>query len=399
VPKIRTAVDAWRIAGYPGASEVTHRLFEYWFDEDHEVAGFPIPFRYYFCQREAIETLVWLVEIYGQRDVKDLIRSHAEVFKKDLFSDNIVFQTTMDDRRQIRRYVPELDAEGVQDLPPEDLRRFAFKMATGSGKTWVMAMAVVWSHFHKKRVPASELSTNFLIVAPNVIVYQRLEKDFASNRIFYELPLIPPEWRGAFSQKTILRGEVTEPDSSGNLFLTNVHQLYESRDQEWTPHNAIEALLGKKPAKDLATSGQRSMLDRVKSLKDLVVLNDEAHHVHDEDLAWSQSLLAIHRALPNGRRSTATGCRQRSRAGRSTGRPTRNSTPDQCSSSWRKRTPTQTRSVSTCGRPRSSASRSQRCRSFIPIRPGKSPRPILKKRANLCAISTCPTTRSRRSSV
>ena len=42
------------------------------------------------------------------------------------------------------------------------------------------------------------------------------------------------------------------------------------------------------------------MLERVKSLKDLVVLNDEAHHVHDEDLAWSQSLLAIHRALPKG---------------------------------------------------------------------------------------------------
>jgi type III restriction enzyme len=49
--------------------------------------------------------------------------------------------------------------------------------------------------------------------------------------------------------------------------------------------DAIEALLGKKPAKDLATSGQRSILERVKSLKDLVVLNDEAHHVHDEDLA------------------------------------------------------------------------------------------------------------------
>ncbi len=173
-------------------------------------------------------------------------------------------------------------------------------MATGSGKTWVMAMAVVWSHFHKQRVPGSALSTNFLIVAPNVIVYQRLEKDFASNRIFYELPLIPPEWRGAFSQKVILRGEAAEPDPSGNLFLTNIQQLYESRDEEWTPQNAIEALLGKKPAKDLAASGQRSMLERVKSLKDLVVINDEAHHVHDEDLAWSQSLLAIHRALPKG---------------------------------------------------------------------------------------------------
>mgnify|MGYP000923355914 FL=1 len=218
VMKIRAAVDSWREKGYPGASDVTRRLFEYWFEEDHEVAGFPAPFRYYFCQREAIETLIWLIEIYRKRDSKDLIRSHAEVFKKDLFSDNIVFQTTMDGRRQIRRYVPELDGEGVQDLPPEDLRRFAFKMATGSGKTWVMAMATVWSYFHKKRVPKSELSTNILIVAPNVIVYQRLEKDFASNRIFHELPLVPPEW-GKLNFKVILRGEAADPDASGNLFL------------------------------------------------------------------------------------------------------------------------------------------------------------------------------------
>ncbi len=300
VPKIRAAVDAWRAGGYEGASDVTRRLFEYWFDEDHEVPGFGVPFRYYFCQREAIETLVWLVEIAGQRDTQKLIQDHATIFEKDLFTKNITFQTTMDGRRQLRRYVPELDAEGLQDLPPEDLRRFAFKMATGSGKTWVIAMAVVWARFHKQRVAGSELSTNFLIVAPNVIVYQRLEKDFAANRIFYELPLTPPEWRGAFSQKVILRGEAAEPDPSGNLFLTNVQQLYESRDQAWTPQNAIEALLGKKPAKDLAASGQRSVLERVKSLKDLVVMNDEAHHVHDEDLQWSQSLLAIQRALPKG---------------------------------------------------------------------------------------------------
>ena len=206
----------------------------------------------------------------------------------------------MDGKRQLHRYVPELNSDRVQDLPPRNLRRLAFKMATGSGKTWVMAMAVVWFRFHRQRVPGSDLSTNFLIVAPNVIVYQRLERDFASNRIFHELPLIPPEWKGSFSQKVILRGEAAEPDPSGNLFLTNIHQLYESRDQEWIPGNAVEALLGRKPAPDLASSGQRSMLDRIKSLRNLVVLNDEAHHVHDEDLAWSQSLLAIHDALPRG---------------------------------------------------------------------------------------------------
>lgn len=300
VPKIRAAVDAWRESGYEGASEVTRRLFEYWFEEDHEIAGFGVPFRYYFCQREAIETLVWLVEIAGHRDVQKLIEAQATKFKRDLLTDNIVFQTTMDGRRQLRRWVPELEREGVQDLPPEDLCRLAFKMATGSGKTWVMAMAIVWARFHKLRVIGSPLSTNFLIIAPNVIVYQRLERDFGSNKIFHSIPLIPSEWKASFSQKVIVRGDAAEPDSSGNLFLTNIQQLYESRDDEWTPANAIEALLGKKPAKDLSASGQRSMLERVKSLKDLMVVNDEAHHVHDEDLAWSQSLIAIHRALPQG---------------------------------------------------------------------------------------------------
>ena len=295
MPKIRKAVDIWRDSGYEGASEVSQRLFEYWFEEDHKVNGFDVPFRYYFCQREAIETLVWLVEIAEQRDAKALIETYGTITKQDLFP----FHTTTDGQRKIHRYVPELDRDGVQDLPPEDLQRFAFKMATGSGKTWVMAMAVVWSRFHKQRVPGSELSTNFLIVAPNVIVYQRLEKDFANNRIFHELPLIPPEWKSSFTQKVILRGEAVEPDPSGNLFLTNIHQLY-AHDEEWTPENAVEALLGRKPEKDLASSGQRPMLERVKSLKDLVVLNDEAHHVHNEDLAWSKSLLSIHKALPQG---------------------------------------------------------------------------------------------------
>ena len=299
-PKIRDAVDSWRDGGYPGASEVTRRLFEYWFEEDHEVPDFDVPFRYYFCQREAIETLAWLVEVAGQRDTKALIESHGTIVPRDLVSENIVFQTTMDGKRQLRRYVPELEAEGVQDLPPENLRRFAFKMATGSGKTWAMAMVMVWSRFHRQRVSGSDLSTNFLVVAPNVIVYQRLEKDFASNRIFHDLPLIPPEWKGGFSQKVILRGEAAEPDPSGNLLLTNIQQLYESRDRGWTPGNAVEAILGKKPSQDLASSGQRSMLERVKSLEDLVVLNDEAHHVHDEELVWTQSLLAIHEALPRG---------------------------------------------------------------------------------------------------
>jgi type III restriction enzyme len=295
VNSLRTAVGKWRSDGYPGASVVTRRLFQFWFDEDHIVNG--EAFRYFFGQREAMETLVYLIEIEKNRDARPLIESFGEIFQKDLLDKSIEFQTTMDGGRQIRRYFPELDSDGLQYLPAENLRRFAFKMATGSGKTYVMAMAIVWSYFHKKMVKGSELSTNFLIIAPNVIVYQRLEKDFASNQIFYDLPLVPPEWQ--WNMKVILRGDSAEPDPGGNLFLTNIQQIYESRDKEWTPANAVDAILGRKPVMDLS-SHQRSMLDRLKSLKDLVVLNDEAHHIHDEELVWHKTLMALHGALPAG---------------------------------------------------------------------------------------------------
>src|SRR2546422_4529331 len=100
VNKLRIAVDTWREQGYPGASDVTQRLFEYWFEEDHEVADFPVPFRYHFCQREAIETLAYVVEVARHRDAKALVDAYAEAFQKDLLSRSIAYQTTMDGRRQ-----------------------------------------------------------------------------------------------------------------------------------------------------------------------------------------------------------------------------------------------------------------------------------------------------------
>jgi len=302
VNKLRDAVNRWRDSGYPGASPVTERLFTYWFEEDHEIDGHP--WRYYFGQREAIETLVYLIEIEDNHDAVDLVRSFGEIFypegtQERLPSEDIKFQTTMDGGRQITRYIPEVKSEQVQDLPAPNLRRYAFKMATGSGKTVVMAMAVVWSYFHRLMVEGSDLSTNFLVVAPGVIVYQRLEKDFADNAIFHRLPLIPPEWRSRFKLKVILRRESTEPDPSGNLFLTNIQQIYESRQTDWEPINPVDAMLGRKPVKDLSKQG-RPILDRIKSCRDLVVLNDEAHHVHDEKLQWHKTLMAIHDALPRG---------------------------------------------------------------------------------------------------
>ncbi len=275
IGKLRGLVSAWREGGYPGASDVTKRLFAYWFDEEHLVDD--AVFSYYFGQREAIETLAYLVDVKKVRDIGALVRDFGEIFYPDgtqrrLGEVELEIQTGTSGQRMLRRYVPEAGSEVVQDLPPEGLRRFAFKMATGSGKTVVMAMVMVLAYFHKRMVSASPLSTNFLLLSPNVIVHQRLERDFARNRIFRQLPLVPPEWFGQFNLKVILRGESGEPDPSGNLFLTNVHQVYQSRDEEWTPANAVEALLGPKPSKDLGAS-ERSMLERVKSLPDLRASN------------------------------------------------------------------------------------------------------------------------------
>ena len=308
VNRLRGAVGRWRGEGYPGASEVTRRLFSYWFEDDHSLSGGKT-FRYYFGQREAVETLAYLVEVAeGGADAWRLVEEFGETFypegaERRLEGEDIVLQTSAATGvRSVRRYVPEHGVESVivQDLPPKGLRRHAVKAATGSGKTVVMALCVVWSFFHKKMVPGSPLSANFLIVAPNVIVYQRLERDFRSGAIFRELPLIPPEWGGRWTLKAILRGESTEADaSSGNLFLTNVQQLYARDGEEMTPENAIEALLGPRPPAG-GVAERRAMLERVEELPDLAVLNDEAHHVHDEELLWNRTLARLHERLPNG---------------------------------------------------------------------------------------------------
>lgn len=287
VNQMREAVDTWREQGYPGATDTTRRLLSWWFEEDHLLPGGG-PFRYYFCQREAVETAVYLFEVEGLMDVGDLINRYFK--SPDLLELEIL--TSSRGQRFIRRYIPEIGKTAEQELPPENLARYAIKMATGSGKTVVMALLVAWSYLNRRLEEGSKHADNFLLVAPNVIVYERLREDFESGRIFHQLPIVPPEWKHEFALGTILRGERREPSPSGNLFLTNIQQIYEDNGPPAGPINPVAALLGKAPKATLDTA--TPMLERVKRLPNLMVLNDEAHHVHDDDLAWNQTLLALH---------------------------------------------------------------------------------------------------------
>lgn len=302
IEKLRGEVREWRDGGYEGAAESTQALFRYWFDEEHEVSGFSVPFRYHFCQREAIETLAYVVEVLRIGDAADVVKRFASTPQGALFTEPVTIEelvSELDETGRPRRRVRRQNREGQviqQDLPPADLRRYAFKMATGSGKTWAMAMMMVWSYFHSWREELG-LSRNFMLIAPNVIVYQRLARDFGNGELFRQIPLVPPGWD--FNLKIIDRDDPSEPSAAGTLFLTNIQQLYSTGSEEWKPVNPIDAILGRKPVKDLG-SHQRSILDRVKALPDAIVINDEAHHVHDEDLAWNRSLMELHRSLPNG---------------------------------------------------------------------------------------------------
>ncbi|MEO0264829.1 MAG: DEAD/DEAH box helicase family protein, partial [candidate division WOR-3 bacterium] len=297
VNKLREEVDRWRDDDYPGVTDTTRELLYYWFFNDHKLNG--ELFRFWFCQREAVETLIYLFEVKKFDDLKPVIETYAENFKKDLFKNAVEIVEDVHGKRKLIRYFPELEQEGEQELPEKGLLRYAFKMATGSGKTYAMALIIVWSYFNRSREKDKRYPDNFLIIAPNVIVYERLAKDFADNKIFYTLPLIPPAWRPHWNIKVTLREDDSPLNPSGNLIVNNIQQLYESRRQEFTPKNIIDDILGRTPQKDL-TKSPEILIDKIKRLDNLMVINDEAHHVHDEDLKWHQTLMSIHNSLPDG---------------------------------------------------------------------------------------------------
>ena len=251
VNTLREAVSDWRKKEYAGASETSKQLLHYWFEEEHP------DFQYYFAQREAIETLIYLYEV-------ERLRNFFDIWRK--------FDTSQ-----------KIDPRAAEEVCP----RYVFKMATGSGKTKVMSLAIVWAYFHKLHEPESSLSKNFLLIAPNIIVFERLKSDFADGRIFNEDPLIPPSWKQDWNVRVLLQDEFSTANPDGNIYLTNIHRLY-SREQDEND-NPVADLLGPKPGNAIEISS-RELLHQIISHSDLLVINDEAHHVHEEDLAWYQTI-------------------------------------------------------------------------------------------------------------
>ncbi len=120
-------------------------------------------------------------------------------------------------------------------LPPfDDFARYCIKMATGSGKTKVMSLAVAWQFLNAVREQeevAKDYAKTFLLLAPNVIVLERLKTDFAGGRIFRTDPVIPRELEIFWEFDCVMRGEAEKAPAEGMLFLTNIQQFYERADR------------------------------------------------------------------------------------------------------------------------------------------------------------------------
>lgn len=276
VPKLRRAVRDWRDGAYAGATDTSRSLLNYWFNTPHLIEkadGKSVEFQYYFAQREALETVIYLYDVFGARDRFDLMR----------FDSSGAISSNMFD---------------------ETWPRFAIKMATGTGKTKVMSLLLAWSFYHKLYEPDSELARNFLVIAPNIIVLDRLYKDFAGLRIFFEDPVIPDngydsrDWRNDFQLTLHVQDDVRITHPTGNIFLTNIHRVYAG--DETLPSADDEDLrdyfLGSRPVAS-TTDSKVDLGVIVRDIDELVVLNDEAHHIHDPRMAWFKSIQDIHNRL------------------------------------------------------------------------------------------------------
>jgi hypothetical protein len=276
VPELRKQVKAWRDKAYKGASETSRSLLNWWFNVSHLVPqsdGTMAEFQYYFAQREALETIVYLYDVAGVKDKYDLMR----------FDSSGAVSTGMFD---------------------ETWRRFVVKMATGTGKTKVMSLVLAWSYFHRLYEPESELSRNFLVITPNIIVLDRIYKDFQGLNIFFSDPVLPDNgvdghnWRDDFQLTLHKQDEVRITRPVGNIFLTNIHRVYAGEDIPPSPgdENTMDYFLGKRPV-GATTDSKVDLGIIVRDINELMVINDEAHHIHDNRLAWFKSIEDIHNRM------------------------------------------------------------------------------------------------------
>ena len=216
VGQIRPRVKQWQDAGYPGATGITRRLLEHWHNHEEREHS-----RFFFCQLEAIETLIWLTEAPDAEKVGVEIPSDGGLFK-----------------------------------------RLCSKMATGTGKTVVMAMLITWQVLNKVTYPQdTRFSRHIFVVAPGLTVKSRLQVLVPSSpgNYYDEFDIVPPG--------------LSEKLRQGRVLIRNWHALNWETEERIAKKKGVD----KRGAKS-NEAYVREVLGEMAGARNIIVINDEAHH-------------------------------------------------------------------------------------------------------------------------
>jgi len=254
VNALRDDVRRWREKGYRGASHITKELLQYWTREDRHR-------RLFFCQRESVETIIYLLElgIPGK-----LSRTRFQNFAVD--ADNI--------DKLLRGEKPSFETLATQEFFPRlidpaadagllALRRLGCKMATGSGKTIVMAMLISWAFCNRAKNPASRQYPNAVLVcAPNLTVRSRLQvlKPEDPGNYYDDFDIVPSRYR--------------EYLNTGKVLVTNWHKFAPKSEHSegGTSYKVVDK--GEEPSDAFTKDRLGDLVSRLP----ILVLNDEGHH-------------------------------------------------------------------------------------------------------------------------
>jgi type III restriction enzyme len=291
--QLRGEVDAWAGQGWrSGVTQTTFDLLHYWFDRPEESSE-----RFYDCQKRAIETVIYCHEVLQARSLKDLYERVAP-----------------DALRLSKTFLDEIDASPFM--------KTCLKMATGTGKTWVLAALLVWQYFNASRnekpsgasgVSGDWYSQRFLIVTPGHEVMNRILDAFKGprdpdtglrNRQKADVTrslFVPPELQKEFNFEILEPGDVrpNSPSPDGPyVLITNWQQFKLKSDKDSLWEQVTGAEIGEQPRGEF-------LLDYLTEHPDLVVMNDEAHHVHsvsltgkgDEELVWRRFITLLNRRM------------------------------------------------------------------------------------------------------
>lgn len=246
INEIRSKVQSWRQIPSPndwGVTPATARLLQHWRAYNFE------GIKPFFCQVEAVETIIWLTEVARSR------RSHPNAKNKN--TERIVWE----------------HVEGANEQANPELLRLALKMATGAGKTTVMAMLIAWQTVNAVRSPTSNLFTRgFLIAAPGITIRDRLRV------------LLPSDPDSYYKDRELVPADMLDDVNKAKIVITNYHafQLRETMDVNKVGRSLLQGRHEPIVTKEREGQMVRRVAEELMGLKNIVVINDEAHHCYRE---------------------------------------------------------------------------------------------------------------------